>query len=40
MKKKEINILLNDDKEALIIDLEIKREKYFNKEYDIVLIEI
>ena len=38
---KEINILLNDDKEALITDLEIKREKCFNKEYDIVvLIEI
>ena len=39
-KNKEINILLNDDNEALIIDLNIERKKYFNKEYDITLIEI
>ena len=39
-ENKKINILLNDDKEVLILDLEIKREKYFNKEYDIALIEI
>ena len=39
-ENKEINILLNDNKEALIIDLTIEREKYFNKEYDIALIEI
>ena len=39
-KIKEINILLNDDNEALIIDLNIKRKKYFNKEYDITLIKI
>ena len=36
----KINILLNDEKEALIIDLTIKREKYFNEELDITLIEI
>ena len=39
-KNKEIQILLNDEKEALVLDLTIKREKYFSKEYDIALIEI
>ena len=39
-ENKEINILLNDDNEALIIDLNIERKKYFNEEYDITLIEI
>ena len=39
-KNNEINILLNDENEAIIIDLSVKREKYFNKEYDIALIEI
>ena len=39
-ENKEISILLNDNKEAKIIDLKIKREKYFSKEYDITLIEI
>ena len=39
-KKKEIHILLNDEKEAKRIDLTIKREKYFNKAYDIALIEL
>ena len=33
-------MLLNDEKEVLKIDLTIKREKYFNKEYDITAIEI
>ena len=28
-ENKEINILLNDDNEALIIDLSIERKKYF-----------
>ena len=37
---KEIQILLNDEKEALVLDLTIKREKYFSKEYDISLIEL
>ena len=36
----KINILLNDEKDVLKIDLTIKREKYFNKEYDITLIEL
>ena len=39
-KNKEIQILLNDEKEAKKIDLTIKREKYFNEEYDIALIEL
>ena len=39
-KNKEINILLNDEKEALVIDLTIERKKYFNKEYDIAAIEL
>ena len=39
-KNKEINILLNDEKEDLVIDLSINREKYFSKEYDIALIEL
>ena len=38
-ENKAINILLNDDKEALALDLTLKREKYFNKEYDIELKE-
>ena len=40
IENSEINILLNDDKEALIMDLKIKRENYYNKEDDITLIEI
>ena len=39
-ENKTINLLLNDDKEALIIDLSIKRKFYFNKDYDITLIEL
>ena len=39
-KNKEIPLLLNDNKTIFIIDLNKKREKYFNKEYDITLIEI
>ena len=39
-ENKEINLLLNDDTEALIIDLTIKRRTYFNEDYDIALIEI
>ena len=39
-ENKIISILLKDDKEALKIDLEIERLKYFNKDYDIALIEI
>ena len=36
MDNKEIYILLNNENEAKKINLTIKREKYFNKEYDIV----
>ena len=39
-ENKEINILLNDDSKALAIDLGIKRKKYLNKKYDLVLIEL
>ena len=39
-ENKEINLLLNDDTEALVIDLTIKRRMYFNKDYDIALIEL
>ena len=39
-KNKKLNILLNDEKETKTIDLEIKRNTYFNKDYDITIIEI
>ena len=39
-ENKEINLLLNDEKEKIIIDLEIEREIYFNEDYDITLIEL
>ena len=39
-ENKEINILLNDDQEIRTIDLGIKRETYFNKDYDIAIIEL
>ena len=39
-KSKEIQILLNDEKEAKRIDLTKERKKYFSKEYDIAAIEI
>ena len=39
-ENKEINLLLNDDTEALVIDLTIKRRMYFNKDFDIALIEL
>jgi len=38
--KKEINILLNDDSEAKLIDLDIKRIIHYNKEYDTTIIEL
>ena len=34
-QSKEINLLLNDNIETRTINLEIKRETYFNKDYDI-----
>ena len=39
-ENKELNLLLNDEKQAKIIDLTKKREKYFNEEYDIAIIEL
>ena len=39
-ENKEVNILLNDDNEIKKIDLNIKRIIYYNKEYDITLIEL
>ena len=37
---KEIHLLLNDEKEAFAIDLLTGRKTYFNKEYDIAIIEL
>ena len=39
-ENKKINLLLNDDEEAKIINLEIKRKIYFNEKYDITIIEL
>ena len=37
---KEIHLLLNDEREAFAIDLLTERKTYFNKEYDITIIEL
>ena len=39
-ENKTINLLLNDEKEKITLDLEIEREIYFNENYDITLIEL
>ena len=39
-ENKKIDLLLNNRKDALTIDLGIKREIYFNKDYDITIIEL
>ena len=39
-ENKEIIVSRNDDKETLIIDLKVEREKYFSKQYGITAIEI
>ena len=39
-KNNNINLLINDEKEIKTIDLRIKRNTYFNKDYDITLIEL
>ena len=39
-ENKILNLLLNDEKEILKLDLEIERKTYFNKDYDITLIEL
>ena len=37
---KEIHLLLNDEKEAFVIEQLTERKTYFNKEYDITIIEL
>ena len=39
-ENKEITLFLNDNKEVKIINLEIERKTYFNKGYDIAIIEL
>ena len=39
-ESKKLNLYINDEKEIIIIDFEIKRTTYFNKDYDIALIEL
>ena len=39
-QNKEINLFLNDDKEVKIINLGIERKTYFNKDYDMAMVEI
>ena len=39
-ENKKITVSKNDDKEVLVIHLEVKRKKYFNKKYDITAKEI
>ncbi len=39
-ENKEIGLLLNDNNETKIIDLNIKRIIYYNKEYDTTIIEL
>ena len=39
-ENKKINLLLNDEEEHIIIDLEIERKIYSNKDYDITIIEL
>jgi len=37
---KKLNLSLNDEKETLTLELGLDRETYFNKEYDVTLIEL
>ena len=39
-ENKEINLLLNNENDGKTLNLEIKRKNYFNKDYDIAIIEI
>ena len=39
-ENKKLNLSLNDEKETKTIDLSIERKTYFNKDYDITLIEL
>ena len=39
-ENQKLNLLLNSEKETIKIDLKTKRNLYFNKNYDITLIEL
>ena len=39
-ENKKLNLILNDEKEEITIDLEIERKTYFNKDYDLAMIEL
>ena len=39
-ENKKLNLSLNEEKETKTIDLSIERKTYFNKDYDITLIEL
>ena len=39
-KNKKLNLLLNDEEEIITVNLENKRKIYFNKDYDITIIEL
>ena len=39
-ENQNLNLLLNDEKEILKLDLEIERKTYLNKDYDITIIEL
>ena len=36
----ELNLFINDDKDVKILNLKIKRKTYFNKKYDLAMIEL
>jgi len=39
-EKEALNLFINDDKDVKILDLNIKRKTYFNKKYDLAMIEL
>ena len=39
-EKETLNLFINDDKDVKILDLNIKRKTYFNKKYDLAMIEL
>ena len=39
-ENKKLKLLLNDENKIIILDLEIKRKTYINKDYDITIIEL
>ena len=40
IENKKLDLSFNDEKETIIIDLSIERKTYFNKDYDITIIEL